>query len=47
MYLYYATAIGDFERVIEQWVLEDEWTKAIGAISRQVRRQRFFIKSRH
>jgi len=37
MYLYYATAIGDFEKVIEHWILEDEWAKAIEVISSQVR----------
>lgn len=36
MYLHYATAIGDYERVIEHWILEDEWVKAIDIISRQV-----------
>lgn len=37
MYLFYATTIGDYECVIEHWVLEDEWVKAIDVISRQVR----------
>ena len=37
MYLFYATTIGDFERVIEHWILEEEWVKAIDIISRQVR----------
>ncbi|KAF8973878.1 DigA protein [Flammula alnicola] len=35
MYLFYATTIGDFERVIEHWILEEEWVKAIEIISRQ------------
>ncbi|KAJ7076574.1 Pep3/Vps18/deep orange family-domain-containing protein [Mycena belliarum] len=35
MYLHYATVIGDFQRVIEHWVLEEEWTKAIDVINRQ------------
>ncbi|KAF9475624.1 DigA protein [Pholiota conissans] len=35
MYLFYATIIGDYERVIEHWILEDEWVKAIDVISRQ------------
>ncbi|KJA29290.1 hypothetical protein HYPSUDRAFT_32690 [Hypholoma sublateritium FD-334 SS-4] len=35
MYLFYATTIGDFERVIEHWILEEEWVKAIDIISRQ------------
>jgi vacuolar protein sorting-associated protein 18 len=37
MYLFYATVVGDFGRVVEHWVLEDEWNKAIDVISRQVR----------
>lgn len=36
MYLHFATVIGDFQRVIEHWILEDEWTKAIDVINRQV-----------
>lgn len=36
MYLHYATVVGDVERVIEHWVLEEEWGKAIDVISRQV-----------
>ncbi|KAJ7492755.1 Pep3/Vps18/deep orange family-domain-containing protein [Mycena latifolia] len=35
MYLHYATVIGDFQRVIEHWVLEEEWSKAIDVINRQ------------
>ena len=38
MYLHYATAVGDFERVVEHWVMEEEWSKAIDVINRQVRR---------
>lgn len=37
VYLHYATVVGDFERVIEHWVLEDEWVKAIDVLNRQVR----------
>ena len=37
MYLHYATVVGDFERVVEHWVMEEEWTKAIDVINRQVR----------
>lgn len=36
MYLHYATVIGDYERVVEHWVMEEEWTKAIDVINRQV-----------
>ncbi|KAI0361279.1 hypothetical protein OH77DRAFT_1585409 [Trametes cingulata] len=35
MYLHYATVIGDYERVVEHWVMEEEWTKAIDVINRQ------------
>lgn len=36
MYLHYATVVGDFERVIAHWILEEQWTKAIDALNRQV-----------
>ncbi|KAI9454019.1 Pep3/Vps18/deep orange family-domain-containing protein [Russula earlei] len=35
VYLFYATSIGQFERVVEHWILEEDWVKAIDAISRQ------------
>ncbi|EDR15746.1 uncharacterized protein LACBIDRAFT_228107 [Laccaria bicolor S238N-H82] len=35
MYLHYATAVGDFERVAEHWILEEQWIKAIETINRQ------------
>ncbi|OCH96211.1 hypothetical protein OBBRIDRAFT_744298 [Obba rivulosa] len=35
IYLHYATVVGDFERVVEHWVLEEEWLKAIDVINRQ------------
>ncbi|KAF6766540.1 DigA protein [Ephemerocybe angulata] len=35
MYLHYATVIGDFRRVVEHYILEEEWLKAIEVISRQ------------
>jgi hypothetical protein len=36
IYLFYATTVGDFTRVVEHWILEEEWAKAIDIISRQV-----------
>jgi len=36
MFIFYATTVGDNERVIEHYILEEEWGKAIDAISRQV-----------
>ncbi|KAI0321128.1 Pep3/Vps18/deep orange family-domain-containing protein [Amylostereum chailletii] len=35
MYLHYASIIGDNERVVEHWILEEEWSKANEIISRQ------------
>ncbi|KAG2023080.1 DigA protein [Coprinopsis cinerea AmutBmut pab1-1] len=35
MYLYYANLIGDYQRVVEHWILDEEWLKAIEVISRQ------------
>ncbi|KIJ45146.1 hypothetical protein M422DRAFT_251339 [Sphaerobolus stellatus SS14] len=35
MYLHFAIVVGDFERVIEHWVLEQEWLKAIDTLNRQ------------
>ena len=43
MYLHYATVVGDFERVVEHWVMEEEWTKAIDVINRQVRLIRLLL----
>ena len=37
MYLHYATVIGDYARVVEHWVMEEEWLKAIDTLNRQVR----------
>ncbi|EKM61206.1 uncharacterized protein PHACADRAFT_247665 [Phanerochaete carnosa HHB-10118-sp] len=34
-YLHYATVIGDYTRVIEHWIMEEEWLKAIDALNRQ------------
>ena len=36
MYLHYATVIGDHRRVVEHWILEEQWMKALDVISRQV-----------
>lgn len=36
MYLHYANAVGDYDRVIEHWILEEDWSNAIGVINRQV-----------
>jgi hypothetical protein len=36
VYLYYANVISDHERIVEYWILEEEWSKAIEIINRQV-----------
>lgn len=36
MLLFYATVVGDYERVIQHWVLEEDWLKAIDTLNRQV-----------
>lgn len=35
VFLHYATVIGDHQRVVEHWVLEEEWEKAIDVLNRQ------------
>lgn len=41
MFVFYATIAGDHERVIQHWILEEEWSKAITALSSQVRYDAF------
>ena len=38
MYLFYASLNKDFGKVIEHWVTEEQWLKAIDALNRQVGR---------
>ncbi|KAH7885903.1 Pep3/Vps18/deep orange family-domain-containing protein [Phlebopus sp. FC_14] len=35
MFLFYARAVGDNERVIQHWILEEDWLMAIDSINRQ------------
>ncbi|KAG8219704.1 Pep3/Vps18/deep orange family-domain-containing protein [Butyriboletus roseoflavus] len=35
MLLFYATIVGDYERVIQHWILEEDWLKAIDTLNRQ------------
>ncbi|KAG6381063.1 Pep3/Vps18/deep orange family-domain-containing protein [Boletus reticuloceps] len=35
MLLFYATIVGDHERVIQHWILEEGWLKAIDTLNRQ------------
>jgi vacuolar protein sorting-associated protein 18 len=46
MYLHFATAVGDHERVIEHWIMEEEWVKAIDVLNRQVRLRSFSVVAR-
>ena len=36
VFLHYATVIGDFERVVEHYVMNEEWLKAVDVLNRQV-----------
>lgn len=36
MLLFYATIVGDYERVIQHWILDEDWLKAIDTLNRQV-----------
>lgn len=36
MMLHYAAIVGDYERIITYWILEEDWLQAIKAISSQV-----------
>lgn len=38
MTLYYAGVVGDHERIITHWILEEDWLKALEALNKQVRR---------
>jgi len=35
VFLHYASVIGDYQRVVEHWILEEEWEKAIGVLGGQ------------
>lgn len=34
--LHYATIVGDYQRVIEHYVMNEEWAKAVDQLNRQV-----------
>ena len=36
MFLYYATAVGDYAKVLEHHIMEEEWVKAVDVLNRQV-----------
>jgi hypothetical protein len=36
VFLHYATVVGDFQRVVDHWILEEEWEKALEVINGQV-----------
>jgi hypothetical protein len=35
--LYYADLIGDYDRVISHWIIEQDWAKALEVLGKQVR----------
>lgn len=37
MMLHYAAVVGEHERVIDYWILKEDWIRAIAALSGQVR----------
>ncbi len=37
VFVYYATAIGDFGRVIEHHIVDEAWSSAVDVLNRQVR----------
>ena len=34
--LHFAAIVGDHERIITHWILEEDWTKALAALNSQV-----------
>lgn len=38
LYIFFATTVKDYAKVVEHWVMEEEWVKAIEVLNRQVRR---------
>jgi hypothetical protein len=38
--LFYATLIGDYEQVINYWIMEKDWKKALKVISKQVKKKK-------
>lgn len=45
--LYYATIIGDHERVISHWVVEKNWSKALEVLSKQVYKRQGNFRDLH
>jgi hypothetical protein len=37
MTLFFASVIGQHERIVTYWITEENWTKALEALSKQVR----------
>lgn len=37
MTLYFASVVGDHDRIVTYWILEEGWTEALQALSKQVR----------
>jgi len=36
VFLHFASVVGDFAKVIEHYVMEEEWLKAVDVLNRQV-----------
>ncbi|KZT55917.1 hypothetical protein CALCODRAFT_497967 [Calocera cornea HHB12733] len=45
VFLHYAALVGDWERVLDHWVLEEEWEKALGVLSRQSKMELYYRHS--
>lgn len=43
LYLFYANLIKDHGKVVEHWITEERWLKAIEALSSQVRLELDFL----
>lgn len=43
LYLFYANLIKDHGKVVEHWITEERWLKAIEALSSQVRLELGFL----
>lgn len=37
MTLHFAAAVGDHDRIVTYWILEENWLKALDALNKQVR----------
>lgn len=47
VFLYYATVVGDFEKVLEHHIMDEAWLKAVDVLNRQVRGPRLSHVFKH